>query len=153
MSEDDSASGKLIKRDTARALIQAASDCSVLLINMRGDNGEMFWITPGGGIDDGESPEEAVIREIREETGFEGLLEPQLIANARNSFTFNGCSYEDDESLYHVKVPKFTPSGDGNPCTAERESSLGFKWWDISALLSSGEMLKPERLGKIIAEL
>lgn len=28
-----------------------------------------IWVLPGGGIDDGETPEEAVIREVEEETG------------------------------------------------------------------------------------
>jgi len=29
-----------------------------------------IWIIPGGGIEDGETPEEAMIREFQEETGF-----------------------------------------------------------------------------------
>jgi 8-oxo-dGTP pyrophosphatase MutT (NUDIX family) len=33
-----------------------------------------FWFTPGGGIEDGESPREAAARELAEETGY--VLEP-----------------------------------------------------------------------------
>lgn len=37
-----------------------------------------IWVLPGGGIDQGESPEEAVIREIREETGLNATIKRQV---------------------------------------------------------------------------
>ena len=37
------------------------------LLVLRNERGE--WELPGGRLDDGETPEEAVVREIREETG------------------------------------------------------------------------------------
>src|SRR5690606_29127082 len=40
---------------------------SVLLIKRRD---VPVWVLPGGGIEQGESPEQAVVREILEETGF-----------------------------------------------------------------------------------
>ncbi len=39
-----------------------------VLLHRRSDDG--LWGMPGGWVDDGESPEQAIVREVREETGF-----------------------------------------------------------------------------------
>lgn len=44
----------------------------VLLMRVRlPDRGELFWITPGGGLEPGESPAEGLRRELREELGLD----------------------------------------------------------------------------------
>jgi len=45
----------------------------ILLVHLSYDQHQ--WSMPGGGIDPGESPTEAVIREVREETGLEAEIE------------------------------------------------------------------------------
>ncbi len=45
----------------------------ILLVHLSYDQHQ--WSMPGGGIDPGESPTEAVIREVREETGLEAEVE------------------------------------------------------------------------------
>ena len=45
-------------------------DDEILLARWLGPNGKR-WILPGGGIDHGEHPHDAVIREFEEETGFQ----------------------------------------------------------------------------------
>lgn len=55
------------------------------------------WFLPGGGIDWGEAPEEAVVREFEEETGLEVSLGDLLdVSSAINVFT--------DETLHTVRI-------------------------------------------------
>lgn len=65
---------------TPTKLIPAASAVVVdetgrILLHLRSDNER--WSIPGGGIEVGESVGDAVVREVREETGFE--VEPQEV--------------------------------------------------------------------------
>lgn len=53
---------------TVRALV--VLNDSLLLVSNDGS----FWYTPGGRIEHGENAEEAVIRELKEETGLDGRL-------------------------------------------------------------------------------
>lgn len=68
LSDMTSPSSKRRPEATVRALV--VRDDTVLLVSNGGD----FWYTPGGRIEYGEDAEEAVIRELKEETGLDGRL-------------------------------------------------------------------------------
>ncbi len=53
-------------------------DTEVTLAARRTRRGELVWGLPKGGIDEGETAEEAAIREVREETGLEAEIEAPL---------------------------------------------------------------------------
>ncbi|QDP98183.1 NUDIX domain-containing protein [Microlunatus elymi] len=53
-------------------------DDGQLLVILRRKDGRSYAVLPGGGIEPGESPREAVVRELREETHLEGHIEREL---------------------------------------------------------------------------
>jgi ADP-ribose pyrophosphatase YjhB (NUDIX family) len=68
---DETSAGGLIV-DTARVELPAA------LIARLDRRGRLLWSLPKGHIEEGESAEQAAVREIREETGIEGGLLGEL---------------------------------------------------------------------------
>ena len=143
----------MIVRQTARAIILSDSDESVLLMNTRTDRGSTLWITPGGTVEDGESLEQALIREVAEVCGFEEEFETQLVWTGEHSFIFAGEEYQDSEAYFLVRVPKFTPDASGNDCEAERESFIEFKWWQQDEILKADDEFHPEKMGTHLSEL
>ncbi len=59
-------------KEAAIAILFSPSQDQVLLIKRRDIP---VWVLPGGGIDDGERADEAVIREVKEESGLEASVD------------------------------------------------------------------------------
>jgi 8-oxo-dGTP pyrophosphatase MutT (NUDIX family) len=59
-------------------LRQGEKGAEVLLAARRTRRGDVVWGLPKGLVEKGESPEEAAIREVREETGFQGEITGSL---------------------------------------------------------------------------
>jgi 8-oxo-dGTP pyrophosphatase MutT (NUDIX family) len=65
-----SAGGVVYRRDGAAI--------EVVLASRRTRRGDLAWGLAKGGIEEGESKEEAAVREVREETGLRGTIEADL---------------------------------------------------------------------------
>lgn len=59
-------------RTGIRATALITRDSKVLLIHRR-KNGEEYWVFPGGGVEEGETWEQALVREVKEELNLEVL--------------------------------------------------------------------------------
>jgi mutator protein MutT len=81
-------------KQTARAVIFNAQ--GQLLLVERHKGSEHYFALPGGHIDPGEEPEQAVVREVREETGLEVTLEKLL-------YTSSDDLYQNDQRIFLCK--------------------------------------------------
>ena len=70
-----------------------------ILLQRRSDNG--FWGLPGGGVEPGESVTEAIVREVREETGLE--IRPGRLVGVYSSPSIHQIvTYPDGNVVHYV---------------------------------------------------
>ncbi len=99
----------------------------VLMVKHRAD-GEEYWVLPGGGIEDGETPEQAAVRELKEECGINGSVLRFAGYFARSTATAHTpiLSMRGSRSLFSALTPGLTKligsswEWLGNPLTSFR---------------------------------
>ncbi|MFD9223780.1 NUDIX hydrolase [Streptomyces sp. NPDC060064] len=68
------------------------SDGRVLMIRRRQREGKLLWAFPGGGIEAGETPEQAAVREVDEEVGLE-VKSVQVLGSRVHPYTGADMTY------------------------------------------------------------
>lgn len=143
----------MIQRTAVRALLVAPPDLLLLTRIYIPDREGYIWITPGGGIEDGEQPEEALLREVKEETAHElgTFVGPVWRRNER--FRFRGVSYQQEEFFYLAHCEQFDPDHSENPAEIEQEIFDRFRWWSLREIAASSEVFAPGDLARHLARL
>lgn len=87
-------------RTGIRAVAVIVKNNKVALIH-RKKEGKDYWVFPGGGVEEGETPEEAVIREVHEELSLASKVERLLFSvesyPGGNKDPYFLCSVDSDE--------------------------------------------------------
>ena len=143
-----------IVRPTSRLLVLDEHDRLLLMMTKAPDtSGAARWITPGGGVDPGESHEEAAVRELHEETG-------QVVAEVGPVVRVDDFEVPWDAAdhthghaeFFVVRLPHFKVVDD-DWTDDERVDILESRWFSLDELESTTDPVEPVDLAATVAEV
>lgn len=111
-----------------------------------------WWFAVGGSLEPGETPQEAAIRETREETGLVIDDPGPIVFTRRFRWDFEGQHYDQEEWFFLVRTPMFEPSS-SEWTDMESATFRGHRWWSIDELRATTETVFPEDLAAQLERL
>lgn len=111
-----------------------------------------WWATVGGGVEPGESPSEALRREIAEEVGIRDVELGPLVWRRRSRFRFRGVVYDQDNDYYLARTPVTEVDTTGSD-EGEREVTLDHRWWPLPELHATEDVIYPNGLAALLETL
>jgi len=129
------------RRPSARCLVLDPESRVLLLEWVDPLDGASVWLTPGGGIEDGETPEEAARRELLEEVGIDvGALGPCVMRQVVEARTVIRVEHH-----FLVRYGAGARMGAGTD-----PGTRGFRWWSLAALETSDSHFHPGNLAVLL---
>lgn len=143
----------LVVRQGVRAIVLDSEDRILLVRFVNPETAEEFWATPGGGMDPGEGVEQALRRELREETGLEDPEIGPVVWTRRHVFPWAGKTLDQSERIALVRVPAFQPRPHLSAEQLVDEGVHEVRWWTLAELESSGANFAPRRIVRFLRQL
>lgn len=141
-----------LERLAARVLL--IDDAGRTLLLRGGDParpGERWWITPGGGVDAGETRAQAAARELFEETGLR--VDPAALGapvwHEVTEFSFDAVAYRQDQDFFLHRVSQWQVDTAGFSAL-ERRTIDEHRWWSIEELDATDETIYPTELAGLL---
>lgn len=139
-------------REAARALVLDPDD-RILLVRFDFP-ARTVWAPPGGGLEPGESHEEALRRELAEELGLVDPVIGQDVWERLHIVPFIGGRWDGQrERHFLVRSEAFEPAPRLSWEQLNEEYVFAMRWWTLDELERAEEVFAPRRLPELVRDL
>jgi 8-oxo-dGTP pyrophosphatase MutT (NUDIX family) len=140
-----------VLRHAARAVVLDGDD-RVLLVRFRAE-GSVWWAAPGGGLEEGETHEAAILRELAEETGVRAPQIGPCVWTREHVFPWKGRVLRQRERYFVVRVesPELRP--ELSKAILVEEGMDEIRWWTLEEIERSAAVFTPTRLATLLRDL
>ena len=145
-------------RRAARVILLDEADRLLLVRGHDVDQPERtWWFTVGGGIDAGETPRQAAVRELREETGItvpaDELMGPVYTRQALFDFFAQWCRQDEELFLARVHSAVLPPLSREEWTDVEAQVLDELRWWPLDQLAAVDVEVFPAGLPDLVRPL
>jgi TDG/mug DNA glycosylase family protein len=138
------------ERQAVRGLVLDREGRVLLVRFQHPVSGAAWWATVGGGVDPGESDEDALRRELHEEAGLTGVAIGPVIHRREVTLPWAGRLIHQHERIHLVRVEshEIAPTIDLAP-----EGVTEVAWWSLAELDDPREEVVPPELAQLVRSL
>jgi 8-oxo-dGTP pyrophosphatase MutT (NUDIX family) len=147
---------EVIVRRAARVIIIDPADRVLLLAARDPADGKVVWFAPGGGVEPGETLEQAAVRELLEEVPMAGTptLRGPVWMRHHADFSWDGHRINQREWYFVARLETALDASAVGPAPgSEGGYFVGARWAaidEIAALVAAGEIVAPRRMADLL---